>query len=484
MLIGGLRSLIFACFIVANFTSSTAIANAQIILRTNDGQEFTLPVDVMKMIKFIYLMSLDLGISDGKDVNQSEPMEIDLTSAQCQPIFDVLEHSKARLLDAESESAKMTIADFDLELADRQKLENVMKQFWFPNEGAQKSLDELLDIIEVANLLITESVVNAAVSSFAMRSSLAKSRFHDELDDIKKLIIAQLKPQEFLALVQANAPAEQSKEEGSFKIALSFHYPTEKLPSGVTAKDRYKELSDVSAQFVTIPGGKYMIGSPDSEADHMSRERQHEVELSEFSIMNAAVTQYDYAMAMGKNPSRFKEVKHCPDSFREIEVDGVKIEICADHPVEKVSLDDAQAYAARRGEIDSSHTYSLPTEAQIEVAYRGGTLTAHVSGGDERDLAKYVWYSANARGQTHPVRSTQKNLMGVHRSSVWEWTKDRFSEAYEGSTGKDPSGTHRVFRGCGWRSVAAYCRSAFRYPIRHDFRDDDLGFRLVRMRKL
>lgn len=254
-------------------------------------------------------------------------------------------------------------------------------------------------------------------------------------------------------------------------------------------------------QFVTIPGGTYVIGSPENEPFREASERLHSVKLSPYSIMDAAVTQESYATVMGENPSGFKNPKYCPLSFKEIEVNGKKIAVCADHPVEEVSWDDANKFANRLNELDPKHKYDLPTEAQLEVAFRGGTNTAFVTGpytsrDDMANLKKYVWYVENSNNQTHPVKSTQKNAFGFYRSSVWEWVRDwqAFKYEYAGSEGLDPKGPEgpdtsrgrypaRVVRGCAFASPFTSCRSAYRYFASPDARGNYMGFRLVRTLK-
>ena len=136
--------------------------------------------------------------------------------------------------------------------------------------------------------------------------------------------------------------------------------------------------------------------------------------------------------------------------------------------MEKVSWDDAKKFAELLNKHDSKYKYSLPTEAQLEVAFRGGTNTAYVTGrDDEKGLGDYVWYDANSGNQTHPVKSIKfANKFGIYRSSVWEWAQDWYDKDYAGSTGLDPqgptSGSYRVIRGGGWCNGASYCRSAFR----------------------
>jgi formylglycine-generating enzyme required for sulfatase activity len=238
--------------------------------------------------------------------------------------------------------------------------------------------------------------------------------------------------------------------------------------------------------FVSIPGGVYEIGSPKSEANRDNDERLHEISLSSFEIMEAAVTQEHYVRKMGHNPSFFKEDKPGVASFKIIEVNGKKIPVWGDHPVENVTWYEAKAYADALSQGDHNYNYRLPTEAELEVAFRGGTKTAYVSGNDESGLIDYVWYG-NPTGQTQPVKSKLANSYRIHRSSVYEWTGDWYSQDYSRSVGLDPagptSGSDRVVRGGGFCYNAQYCRSASRNCLSPDSHDGNLGFRLVRTKK-
>jgi formylglycine-generating enzyme required for sulfatase activity len=171
-------------------------------------------------------------------------------------------------------------------------------------------------------------------------------------------------------------------------------------------------------------------------------------------------------------------------SFKEIEVNGQKIAVCADHPVEQVSYDDAIEFAGRMNELDPGHTYSLPTEAQLEVAFRGGTKSAYVTGKDDKEgLGDYVWHSDNSNRQTHGVKSKQANKYGIYRS-VLEWAKDWYGANYADFTGLDPQGPatgfRRVTHGSSWNYWAGYHRSASRGSLPPGYRSANLGFRLVR----
>jgi formylglycine-generating enzyme required for sulfatase activity len=66
--------------------------------------------------------------------------------------------------------------------------------------------------------------------------------------------------------------------------------------------------------------------------------------------------------------------------------------------------------------------------------------------------------------------------------NVMEWVQDWYGP-YPAEAVTDPQGpavgTHQMRRGGAWNNAAAICRSANRYSA-PGFRDDFLGFRLVR----
>ena len=56
--------------------------------------------------------------------------------------------------------------------------------------------------------------------------------------------------------------------------------------------------------------------------------------------MATELTQRQWVLVMGKNPSHFKKEKHCPDTHAVL--DGQAL--CPNHPVENVSWSDAQNF--------------------------------------------------------------------------------------------------------------------------------------------
>src|SRR3954451_1613406 len=107
------------------------------------------------------------------------------------------------------------------------------------------------------------------------------------------------------------------------------------------------------------------------------------------------------------------------------------------HPVTQVAFEDAEAYAAWAGK-------ALPTEAEWELAARGGLDGARFAWGDEetpggRPLANYwqgefPWENLRLDGYelTSPVGAYPANGYGLYdmTGNVWEWTCDLFNASH------------------------------------------------------
>ena len=222
-----------------------------------------------------------------------------------------------------------------------------------------------------------------------------------------------------------------------------------------------------------VQAGEFMMGSPTTEKDRYSDERQHRVRLTkDYWLGETEVTQEQYKAVMGRNPSDFSE-------------GGA-------YPVETVSWTDAMAFCERltkaerdNGNLPDGYEYTLPTEAQWEYAARGGHKASryHVySGSDE--INDVAWYYYNSNSSTHPVGQKRANELGIYDMSgnVWEWCRDWYGDYPSGSV-TDPvgpsSGSDRVLRGGSWDSYAGSCRVAFRYILTSADPNRFLGLRLA-----
>ncbi|MCL2929585.1 MAG: formylglycine-generating enzyme family protein, partial [Trichodesmium sp. MAG_R01] len=231
----------------------------------------------------------------------------------------------------------------------------------------------------------------------------------------------------------------------------------------------------VSLEMVKIPGGRFLMGSPETEAERLDRESpQHYVDVPEFLMGKYAVTQAQWEAVMGNNPARFKG---------------------ANRPVEKVSWNDATEFCRKLSRITGKQ-YSLPSESQWEYACRARTTTPFYFG--ETITSELVNHNGNRtyadvprgkyRKETTDVGIFPPNAFGLYdmHGNVFEWCQDVLHENYNGAptdgsaweTGGNSSS--RVCRGGSWDNYPRWCRSAIRnYSLSVETDLNDIGFRLV-----
>jgi len=178
-------------------------------------------------------------------------------------------------------------------------------------------------------------------------------------------------------------------------------------------------------------------------------------------------------------------------SWRAPEGPGSTLAGREEHPVVHVAYEDAAAFA----EWDGG---TLPTEAQWELAARGGLAGAAYTWGDEPEpaggrLANYwhgdfPWRPEPGYGTTAPVGSFEPNGFGLSdmAGNVWEWTADWYGGSEAAS--RDPSQPQfaiprRVLKGGSFLCADSYClryRPAARRPQMIDTGMSHVGFRVVR----
>lgn len=225
--------------------------------------------------------------------------------------------------------------------------------------------------------------------------------------------------------------------------------------------------SSTGMEFVLVPTGKFMMGSPSEEQDRYHDEYPvHEVTItSSFCIGKYPVTQKQWKEAMGNNPSNFKG---------------------EDRPVESISWEDVQKFVKKLNEKEGADKYRLPSEAEWEYCCRAGTQTRYFFGDDESKLNEYAWYDKNSGSETHPVGQKKPNKWGLYdmNGNVWEWVQDKWIDNYnvtpsDGSAWEDEYSSSRVVRGGSWNYAVRHCRSASRYRYAPGYRNN-VGFRLLR----
>jgi formylglycine-generating enzyme required for sulfatase activity len=292
-------------------------------------------------------------------------------------------------------------------------------------------------------------------------------------------------PHESMTLTVQFAPDSLGKKAATLSIHLE--QAPEAMPEvplvgvGVVAIPgsagyHYSPLTNsFGMEFVYIPAGSFLMGSPETEPGRNPDEVQHGVTITRaYYIQTTSVTQAQWQALMGVTPSRFKERDR-------------------DCPVIGVSWSDCQKFIQRlnaRGE----GTYRLPTEAQWEYACRAGTPTAFANGEIIKVFCEYDpnldalgWYCGNAPQGPHPVAQKSPNAWGLYdmHGNVYEWCHDWYAE-YPTTPQTDPqgpfTGSARVARGGSWFSSSKNCRSGARFkcPPHSSSNLQIMSFRLAR----
>jgi len=244
------------------------------------------------------------------------------------------------------------------------------------------------------------------------------------------------------------------------------------------AMERAKpEIFEFESVRMTGPGHKYMMGEGNG---------RREVTLTKpFEVMLTPVTQLQWFLVMGENPSYFRAGQY-HDPVNGIVLNGHSIN--PNHPVEQVSWDDVQKFIAKLNKASDKYVYRLPTEAEWEFFARAGTDTAFSFGDEESKMDEYGWYQGNAGSKTHAVAEKKPNPFGLYdiHGNVWEWVNDWYGSLDQRPV-TDPqgptAGSYRVLRGGGWYNDAQFLRSAFRGLVSPGVRVVYVGFRLVRTAK-
>jgi formylglycine-generating enzyme required for sulfatase activity len=242
-----------------------------------------------------------------------------------------------------------------------------------------------------------------------------------------------------------------------------------------TAKG-YKEPLDgigeaLPLHMVLIPSGAFMMGSPKAEPDRSDDEgSQHPVSLSAFFMGRYPITQAQWK-AVSALPQSARELKPDPSNFKG-----------DNRPVEQVNWYEAVEFCDRLFK-STGRPYRLPSEAEWEYACRARTQTPYYFGTKiTEELGNYGGGETTA--VDHFGIGNAFGLSDMH-GNVFEWCQDHWHSNYDGAPEKgsawltEAETASRVLRGGSWDSDPRDCRSAFRPTCNPDYRNNDIGFRVV-----
>ena len=246
-----------------------------------------------------------------------------------------------------------------------------------------------------------------------------------------------------------------------------------------------------------IQPGTFTMGCETTEVGYYGYEAvPHPVTISRPFYMGVfQVTQKQYQLVMGSNPSSYKGDMRPVEYVSWNTIRGNS----STYNWPNVKTVDPATFIGKLRAKTGLEGFDLPTEAQWEYACRAGTTTALNSGKnltstssdanmDEVGCYSYN-YTVNKGGYTSGhknVGSYRPNDWGLYdmHGNVWEWCLDWYTarSGFTSASVTDPegpaSGSYRVIRGGGWDYTALYCRSAYRSDYGPSNYSSHCGFRL------
>lgn len=245
---------------------------------------------------------------------------------------------------------------------------------------------------------------------------------------------------------------------------------------------------DINLDMIPITGGTFSMGNTGNAEDYKGEQFVHNVTISNYYMGKYEITQEQYEIVMGKNPSSIVDPM--------MPVEGVDwydaVEFCN-------MLSDIIGYEKCYSGSGSNivcdfdaNGYRLPTEAEWEYACKAGSQTDFYSGNmsgngysEEQVLNGVGWYMHNSNMEEQKVGLKTPNAFGLYdmhgnvAELCWDWYSEDY---YNNSPSTDPTGpaqgTERIERG-GRAGIQAYwCRSSIRNKINPE--TGLHGFRVVR----
>lgn len=238
-----------------------------------------------------------------------------------------------------------------------------------------------------------------------------------------------------------------------------------------------KNIQPLHTDMTVIPGGSFFRGSKDGNRDEMPR---HQVTLGSYAIDIHPVTNEQFVRFLevmgGEKDSNHQDIIRMRDS--RIKRSGGKLSIesgYAKHPVVGVTWYGAIAYAKWVGK-------RLPTEAEWEIASRGGDENSLYPTGDDIEKTQANFFSFD----TTAVMSYAPNEFGLYdmAGNVYEWCYDWYGYNYYEVSVQEPEnpkgplqGVYRVLRGGCWKSLKEDLRCSRRHRNNPGTVNGTYGFR-------
>jgi formylglycine-generating enzyme required for sulfatase activity len=237
-----------------------------------------------------------------------------------------------------------------------------------------------------------------------------------------------------------------------------------------------EEIEPLRTDMVIIPQGQYTRGSVQGPRDEMPR---HDVLLNGFAIDIHPVTNEQFLRFLEWNGSEKDSNHNDLIRLRESRIRRSSGRLAIEsgyskHPVVGITWYGATSYAKWVGK-------RLPTEAEWEVAARGGLDLSYPTG-EQIEKSQANFFSSD----TTAVRSYAPNEYGLYdmTGNVYEWCQDWYGYNYYEVSAQEPSnpkgplqGVYRVLRGGCWKSLKEDLRSSHRHRNNPGAANPTCGFR-------
>ncbi len=295
--------------------------------------------------------------------------------------------------------------------------------------------------------------------------------------------------------------------------------PNAKAGSEAEMKPYTDKINNTAVEFELLPirGGKYTMGSPDSEANRKPDEGpQHEVQIAPFWMGKYEVTWDEYEIFMFQLDIHQRQIRGEESSPLDKVADALVrptkpyTDMTFGMGKEKYPAISMTQHAAKKYcewlSAKTGRFYRLPTEAEWEYACRAGTTTAYSFGNEPAGLGDYAWFYENSDEKYQQVGQKKPNPWGLYdiHGNVAEWCADQYDETFyakeAGKVANNPLNVPTlvepcVVRGGSWDDDPDQLRSAARRGSHIDWKQQDpqipqsvwyytdaqfVGFRLVR----
>jgi formylglycine-generating enzyme required for sulfatase activity len=284
----------------------------------------------------------------------------------------------------------------------------------------------------------------------------------------------------------ANVPLLEAFRDKYRHDAVFLTLATDRLAQ-IAGPKVIKDCADCP-DMVTIPAGRFVMGSPPHEKHHQPDEGpQHDVSLARaFAVGKFEVTVAQFKAfidATGHdmtggcsiwNGTRF--VAQSDNNFGNPGFAQTNA-----FPATCLSWRDAIAYVDWLSQR-SGKPYRLMSEAEWEYVARAGTQTAYLSG-DAPNRGEMNFKSAAPQ----PVGQYAANAFGLHdtQGNVWEWTQDCYHKTYDatptdGAAASNIPNCKRIYRGGAWSNEERDLRLAARGGNSEGLRVNIFGLRVAR----